>query len=220
MQITAELLEEITRQVLCAVRRQTADPRPTALLFGDPACWNTLTERFVLADKADYQGTIEPFALLLIDGITGAELADAACGRDDSPLTRAVSDALCAGRPVYLAAEGLAHRACKETANPRYYAMLEDYVTRLSQFGVRVGTRAALAEQLGATVRDHAQKEPAASETGAVSGLVTAERAGRLARECGGRLVLAADVKLTPLAQDLLREKKIALEWQREETGC
>lgn len=68
--------------------------------------------------------------------ISCAQLCDMALGRDTTPAACAVSRALLAGRPVYLAEEGLPHRASQAAANPRYYAMLEDYVTRLTQFGV------------------------------------------------------------------------------------
>lgn len=67
-----------------------------------------------------------------------------ALGWDTTPAACTASRALLAGRPVYLTEKGLPHRASWAAANPRYYVMLEDYVTRLTQFGVRVAPWAEL----------------------------------------------------------------------------
>lgn len=49
------------------------------------------------------------------------------------------------------------------------------------------------------------------------TGLLTAEEARRLARTCGGTLRLGAGAILTPLARDVLREKKISVLTAKEE---
>ena len=122
-----------------------------------------------------------------------------------------------------LAEEGLPHRAHQATANPRYYAMWEDYVTRLTQYGVRVASQGELQRLMGApgpavpAAEPVHVPEPAAiceedrSGNEPFCGLLSAEEARRLARTCGGTLRLAPGAVLTPLARDVLREKKITL---------
>lgn len=157
----------------------------------------------------------------------GGQLCDMALGRDTTPAACAVSRALLAGKPVYLAAEGLPHRASRAAANPRYYAMLEDYVTRLTQFGVQVAPRAELERLLcgqsgkvpGVPEIPAAAPKRAAGETEAFCGVLTAEEARRLAKVCGGTLRLGPGAILTPLARDVLREKGVALT-RGEEAPC
>lgn len=49
------------------------------------------------------------------------------------------------------------------------------------------------------------------------TGLLTAEEARRLARSCGGTLRLGAGAIVTPLARDVLREKKISVQTPKED---
>lgn len=223
MEITPALLEAITRQVLLAMKNRCPQPAlPNALLFGDAAYWTAHTAQYTWTASTELQSPMASCTLLLIDGITAAELCDLAGGRDDTLLTNAASKALLTGKPVYLTTEGLPHRAYKETASPAYYAMLEEAVARLGSFGVRIGTREAILEQLlqsQNTPKAVTLTSPA-PQSDLVEGLVTAERARMLARDCGGRLRLAQSAKLTPLARDVLREKKIALDFPGEEAAC
>lgn len=218
MNVTPELLEEITRQVLAAVAGTAAPTAgPSALKVGGGCAPSVPGFRW--ADESEYKGDVSPYAMVFCAGVSGAQLCDMAMGRDTTPAACAVSKALLAGKPVYLAEEGLPHRACQSTANPRYYAMLEDYVTRLTQFGVRVAPRAELEQIMGAVSAPAAPAPVAAVPVAsapcckeeAFSGVLTAEKARQLARTCNGTLCLAPDAILTPLARDVLREKKITV---------
>ena len=226
MDVTPELLEEITRQVLVALSGQTPAAGPQALLVGGGG-WTPSVPGCRWAAESEYRGDISPYTMVLCGRISAAQLCDMALGRDTTPAACAVAKALLAGKPVYLAEEGLPHRACQSTANPRYYAMLEDYVTRLTQFGVRVAPRAELERLLcgqgepaaaakaplhGAACEPAVSCETAAPcEPAVVCGVLTAEEARRLAKTCGGSLCVAEGALITPLARDVLREKRITL---------
>ena len=216
MNVTPQLLEEITRQVLAALNAELPAAGPRGLLVGN-AGWTPSVPDCRWAEESEYQGDISPYTMVVCNQVSSAQLCDMALGRDTTPAACAVSKALLAGKPVYLAEEGLPHRASRATANPRYYAMLEDYVNRLTQFGVRIAPRAELERLLNGRQSTSAAPaktcEPAAVKTQseAYCGVMTAEEARRLARSCGGTLRLGAGAILTPLARDVLREKHITI---------
>lgn len=228
MDVTPQVLEEVTRRVLEALAGSLPQEEPKALLVGG-GDWMPQTAGLRWVDESDYQGDIGPYELVVCRQVSGAQLCDMALGRDTTPAACAVARGLLAGKPVYLAEEGLPHRAFRATANPRYYAMWEDYVTRLTQFGVRVAPRAELERLIGSPTLPAAQpvqrEEPCpqnqepADDKQVFHGLLSAEEARRLARTCGGTLRLGAGAVLTPLARDVLREKKIVLVTE-EGTPC
>jgi len=225
MEITRALLEEITRQVVAAMEAAPVSG-PRGLLLGGGS-WIPTVPELHWAGERDYQGEIAPFTLVLCRQVSAAQLCDMALGRDNTPVTCAVSKALLAGKPVYLAEEGLPHRASQATSNPRYYAMLENYVTQLAQFGVRTAPRAELEQLLRVPAAPAPQAAPACTrapaEEAACSelfcGVLTAEEARRLAHTCGGTLRLGETAILTPLARDVLREKQITL-LREEKASC
>ncbi len=226
MNVTPEMLEEITRRVLVALTAETPGAGPRGLLVGESA-WTPSAAGCLWAEEGEYRGDIAPYTMVVCRRVSSAQLCDMALGRDTTPAACAVSRALLAGKPVYLAAEGLPHRASRAAANPRYYAMLEDYVTRLTQFGVQVAPRAELERLLcgqsgkvpGVPEIPAAAPKRAAGETEAFCGVLTAEEARRLAKVCGGTLLLGPGAILTPLARDVLREKGVAL-MHGEEAPC
>lgn len=228
MNVTPEFLEEITRRVVAALTTGTPAAGPRGLLVGDSA-WIPSVPGCLWAEEGEYQGDISPYTMVVCRRISCAQLCDMALGRDTTPAACAVSKALLAGRPVYLAEEGLPHRASRAAANPRYYAMLEDYVTRLTQFGVRVAPQAELerflsgqnasAKVCGVSEAPVAAPEKSPMEADSFCGVLTAEEARRLAKVCGGTLRLGPGAILTPLARDVLREKRVALVYE-EEAPC
>lgn len=224
MNITPEFLEEITRQVVAALAAEMPASGPRGLLVGGGG-WMLAVPGLLWAEEAEYQGDITPYTMVVCRRIRCAELCDMALGRDTTPAACAVSKALLAGRPVYLAEEGLPHRASRAAANPRYYAMLEDYVTRLTQFGVRVAPQAELERLLSGQApaktapASPEPPEPAAGcagESEPFCGVLTAGEARRLAKTCGGTLRLGPGAILTPLARDVLRENRVALAYEEE----
>lgn len=222
MEVTPQVLEEITRRVLEALTSSLPAAGPKGLLVGGGS-WVPQVPGLDWAEESEYQGDIAPYSMVVCRQVTGAQLCDMALGRDSSPAACAVSRALLAGKPVYLAEEGLPHRVHQATANPRYYAMWEDYVTRLTQYGVRVASQGELQRLMGAPGPAVPAAEPVRTPEPAAAcvpdqagnepfcGLLSAEEARRLARTCGGTLRLAPGAVLTPLARDVLREKKITL---------
>lgn len=225
MNVTPEFLEEITRQVVAALTAGAPSAGPKGLLVGESG-WTPSVPGLCWAEEGEYRGDISPYTMVVCRRISCAQLCDMALGRDTTPAACAVSKALLAGRPVYLAEEGLPHRAFRAGANPRYYAMLEDYVTRLTQFGVRVAPQAELERLLsgqnapvkacGVSEVPAAVSEDPSAETEPFRGVLTAEEARRLAKTCGGTLRLGRGAILTPLARDVLREKRVALVCEEE----
>lgn len=226
MNVTPELLEEITRQVVAALTAGEPAGGPGGLLVGEGA-WTPSIPGYRWAEETEYRGDMDPYTVVVCRQVSCAQLCDMALGRDTTPAACAVSKALLAGKPVYLAEEGLPHRASQATANPRYYAMLEDYVTRLTQFGVRVAPQAELERLLSGQTPAKACAAPAspeplepvtgfAGEAESFCGVLTAEEARRLAKTCGGTLRLGPGAILTPLARDVLREKRVELVYEEE----
>ena len=229
MNVTPELLEEVTRQVLAALAGQMPAAGPAGLLVGTGE-WIPAVSGLRWEEEAGYQGDISPYTMVVCRQVSSAQLCDMALGRDSTPAACAVSKALLAGKPVYILEEGLPHRANQVTANPRYYAMLEGYVTQLAQFGVRVLSRAELERLLsGQPAPGNAPSAPLVpmpveahesaaepKESPVFCGVLTADEARRLAKTCGGTLRLGSGAILKPLAKDVLREKRIALLFEEE----
>ncbi len=213
MELTAELIECITRQVVAALGRQEeVASGPRALLVGN-GDWDALRSSYGLEGVEAYEtsGSLDAYDFVLLDDVAPALLADLALGRGSCPGARAVSEALLSGKGVYLAAEGLAHRRYQHQANPRYYAMLEEYTAQLGRFGVCVAPKGELVRKL-THVPSHAATEK--ENRVEAPGLLTAEEARKLCRSCGsgGVLQVAAGTVITPLARDVLREKNVSLE--------
>lgn len=230
MNVTPEFLEEITRQVVAALAAGAPAAGPKGLLVGESG-WTPFVPGLCWEEEGEYRGDVSPYAAVVCRRVSCAQLCDMALGRDTTPAACAVSKALLAGRPVYLAEEGLPHRAFRAGANPRYYAMLEDYVTRLTQFGVRVAPQAELERLLNgqnapaktcavpeapASSPERPSPERPSAEEEPFCGVLTAEEARRLAKTCGGTLRLGRGAILTPLARDVLREKRVTLVCEEE----
>lgn len=209
MEVTSQLLEEITRRVLAALGgEQTACISRGLLIGGGPE--EIPGGGYLWTGGEEYQGDIAPYALVVCVQVSTAQLCDMALGRDDTPATRAVSQALLAGKPVYLIQEGLPHRVSQATAAPSYYAVLEGYVQRLIQYGVQVVSRASLEQCL--SVPPTRARATGGEETAQVfHGVLTAAEARRIAQNGPATLRLARGAILTPLARDILRENQIPL---------
>lgn len=210
MEVTPRLLEEITRRVLTALgEEQSAVGIPRGLLIGSSPDKPHSTG-YLWTELEQYQGDITPYALVVCTQVSIAQLCDMALGRDDTPASQAVSQALLAGKAVLLTEEGLPHRICHATANPGYYAMLEDYVQQLMRYGVQVVPRSGLEQRLSALpVQSQATGGKEAAQL--FHGVLTADEARRIALDSPTALRLARGAILTPLARDILREKQIPL---------
>lgn len=219
MNVTPELLEKITRQVVAVLTAGESAGGLEGLLVGGSA-WIPSAPGYRWIEEKECREDISPYVMVVCRQISCAQLCDMAMGRDTTPAACAVSKALLADKPVYLVEEGLPHRASQATANPRYYAMLEDYVSRLTQFGVRVVSRAELERLLCVQSSPAKASGPQGTavpfaghtaETEFFNGVMTAEEARRLVKTCGGTLRLGRGAILTPLARDVLREKQVEL---------
>ena len=152
--------EHLVQEVLAEVRRRQSADRPAALLIGD-------------APAGDYgwqyirQGE---HAAVLIGSMTAAELLHFP--------DEASAEALLAGKPVYVAQEGLRYRGYSRTANRALWSRL-------------LGAERSM-KQLGVQFLNAEQKK-----------LLTADEVRRRLREG-----LPIEGRLTPLARDLLEGKK------------
>lgn len=220
MEATPELISQITSMVLAALNAEQAPcagVQPVLVAAGDTAPF--AAAGLPCAGIDAYDGAAEPFSAVVFTEASTALLADMAIGRDASKAACACSKALLAGVPVYVAAEGLAHRRCHDTAQARYYALLEGYVQRLEQYGVVVAPLTEVVARLAASAGTGTsggvaacRRASAADEPG-IDGLITASRAEDLARTGVKEVSLRASAKLTPLARDVLRDHDIALRW-------
>lgn len=226
MELTAELMEQVIREVLRRMDTAStpacpAPQRPRALVLGDlPGAGAALFSRYTLESAEHYEGDICPYAWVLVTRLTGGGLADLALGRDDSPSLRAVADALLTGKPVWVLPDALCHRAHSKTASSAYYQMLEGYVRRLETFGVRVGPLSELEQSLqepAAAARQTACPRQEASPAAPVGKkLITARDAQELVKGGGGSVCLAKGTLITPSARDVFSSARVQITFGKE----
>lgn len=210
MEITPELIEQIARQVIQGMNTEVAgESLPQALFLGDIKAAGELVRQYRLDSEAEYAACpdIVPYQLVIIGELTNAQLADIATGRDNAPFTHAVVSALLAGKPVYLLPGALRFRACKQTAPPAFYKLLERYVRRLEEFGVQIKPVC----QIAGAAQPPQKSAEADAEKVQKPGVLTAAKAAELLKSGSGELYLAQGTVITPLARDVLRGRKIRM---------
>lgn len=220
MDVTPELIERIAQMVADALGTDSAAApaveAPAVLAIGSGAA-ALVPPTCRVASIEEYAGSCAAYAAVVVGEMSCALLADVALGRDASKGACAVMHALLEGVPVYVLAEGFAHRAYRATANPRLYAQLEGYVEHLSHLGARVmgapALAAALAAQIGSAQKGAAPEAPEARPVADVEGFLSAAGAQDLVRSGATRLSVAPGAVVTPLARDVLREHGVTLEY-------
>lgn len=216
MEVTPELIERIAGMVTAALANTEAPADAPCVLAIGPGAAGVVPSGSRVAGIDAYQGSCAPFKAVVLTEVSCALLADMALGRDASKPACAVAHALLEGVPVYVLADGLAHRAYRASANPRFYAQLEGYVERIGQFGVRVADApavlAALESQLAPAPRGTAAPVAAAAAPAAdIEGLLSAREAQDLIARGISSATVAPGAVVTPLARDVLREHGVEL---------
>ena len=84
MEVTPQVLEEITRRVLEALTSSLPAAGPKGLLVGGGS-WVPQVPGLDWAEESEYQGDIGPYSMVVCRQVTGAQLCDMALGRDSSP---------------------------------------------------------------------------------------------------------------------------------------
>ena len=189
MQVTPELIEMITSQVMRGLRAEHAEEicRPKLLILGEKCAASCLSGQFVLESvlEVDKRLSVADYEAMVITQMDTQLLTDIA--------------------------QGLCH--CKHTANARYYQMFVEYLKKLESFGVTVLPMEKICQEFSTkeagtqkiSIRE--AKKPQTKETV----LFTADRARAFARTGEMTLRVAEGTLITPLAKDVLREKKIEL---------
>lgn len=227
MQASPELIELITKQVMECVKSANScqESRPGLLVFGEPGSAACLSGRFAVktADEKTERISLSDYEKILITRLDTELLTDLALGICRGKRAGAVSEALLLGKSVYIAEEGISFLQYRHTANARYYQLFVEYLKKLESFGMTVLPMEQISHLLSGKEtcgEDTAEKEQKQSQTEKRSqikggGLFSADMARKYA--AGGEKVLRVrkGTLLTPLAKDILREKKIELIYEK-----
>lgn len=216
MQITPELMEVITRQVMQALHVTQSDSgcRPSVLVLGEKEDALCLSGQFHLETPDSVQEvTVAEYEAIVITQLNTELLSDIAQGLCRCAGAGAVSEALFLGKAVYVAEEGVAFLKYKHTANARYYQMFLEYLKKLESFGIKVLPMEKICQDFSVKETGNMEicEKPEKREEKKASGLFSADMARTFIRSGETTLRLAKGTLLTPLAKDVLREKKIEL---------
>lgn len=204
--ITKEVLKVLSQTNIASVDcNGNVDKRPLALVIGDTDALPSFAgEKYRFSDLENYKGDISCFDCVFIASLTFAQLADCALGRDSTPASCAVIKALLSGKKVYLLESALPHRAFKETADRKFYAMLEGYVNSLRSFGVEFIREQWFGKNLN---KD-------AIEDNSVDKVITEKIAISLCENCTGGIVkLRRGTVITPSAKDIFNHSEVKVEF-------
>ena len=203
--ITKEVLKVLSDNKIVSDACGKIDSRPLALLIGEKEKLPSFAaEKYKFAPLDDYKGDITCFECVFIAKLSFSQLADCALGRDSCAASCAVIQALLNGKKVYLLESALPHRAYRETADRKFYAMLEGYVNTLRSFGVEF-----IREQwFGKNLNKDAIEDNTADK------VITEKIAVALCEKCSGGIVkLRKGTVITPSAKDIFNHSEIKVEF-------
>ncbi len=204
--ITKEVLKVLSENKIASVDGNgNVDKRPLALVAGDVSSLPKFAaDKYRFADIDAYKGDISCYDCLFIASLSFSQLADCALGRDSGPILCAFIQALLNGKKVYLLESALPHRAYKETADRKLYAMLEGYVNTIRSFGVEVIREQWFGKNLN---KD-------AIEDNSVDKVITEKLALSLCDKCSGGIVrLRRGTVITPSAKDIFNHSEVKVEF-------
>lgn len=220
MQVTPELIEMITKQVMQALKSEHTDNtcRPKLLILGEKKEALCLSGQFALESAAEAEGMLSAadYEGIVITQMDTALLSDIAQGLCRCSGARTVSEALFLGKAVYVAEEGVSFLKYKHTANARYYQMFVEYLKKLESFGVTVLSMEKICQAFSPKEtgsREVSAKSEEKTQTKA-AGLFSADMARAFVRTGETTLRVAQGTLITPLAKDVLRDKKIKLVYE------
>ncbi len=204
--ITKEVIKLLADNKIASVDcNGNVDKRPLALVVGDcGALPGFAGEKYRFESIEKYEGDISPFDAVFIAELSMAQLADCALGRDSGAVSCAVCKALLNGKKVYLLESALPHRAYKETADRKFYAMLEGYVNTLRSFGVEFIREQWFGKNLN---KD-------AIEDNSVDKVITEKLAVSLCeKSADGFVRLRKGTVITPSAKDIFNHSQITVQF-------
>ena len=204
--ITKEVLKVLSQNKIASVDKNgDIDKRPFALVIGD--CGNLpsfAAEKYRFENIEKYNGDISCYDAVFVARLSCSELADCALGRDSSAVPCAVSKALLCGKKVFLLESALPHRAYRETADRKFYSMLEGYVNTLRTFGIELIREQWYGKNLN---KD-------AIEDNSVDKVITEKIALKLCEDAADSVVrLKKGTVITPSAKDVFNHSQITVQF-------
>ena len=222
MDITPQLIEQITQQVL----KLTGQPSvgcancnaPKLLVVGPTdALPAALKEKYCLCTVENYgkDGDITAYEAVILTGLTNAQLCDIALGRDSQPATCAVIKALLLEKKVIRLPHILPYRQVSPTkGNSGIYQTLEGYRNKLKAYGVLTRSPEQLLEALeGRKAPEMPKGQAGPSPVAGKRSVISAREAQELVKSAQGGLVeIPAGALVTPLARDVFRSAKVDIQ--------
>lgn len=227
MQASPELIELITKQVMECVKSVNScrESRPGLLVLGDAGLASCLSGQYALETPDENAQSIEiaDYEKIVITRLDTELLSDLALGICRETRAGAVSEALLLGKSVYIAEEGISFLQYRHTANARYYQLFVEYLKKLESFGITVlpmeqichllaGKDTCEEEKTEKEQKQYKKEQKAPFTEGGK--LFSADMARKYAAGGEKVLCLTKGTLLTPLAKDILREKKIELVYE------
>lgn len=222
-----QIVDLVARQVLAAVGRACPDGgpqqdgRPRMLVVG-PAGSTVpaqLCRNAVRLELSDYQTNrnILRYDFLVITGLSTAQLADIALGRETDDGVCAVLQALLSGIDVYMLESALSFRQYAGKGSTALYHVLEGYARTLGVFGVKLvdprPAPAAPPEPKPPRFQAPAMEPPRGTAVPNAGRLITEDGAAALLKS-GSPVRIPAGSIVTPLARDLLSRSGVELIWE------
>lgn len=204
--VTKEVMKALSQGGIAGISQNgNVDARPLALVIGDKKCLPSFAaDKYRFADMESYKGDISPFDCVFIAELTCAELADCALGRDCRTVPCAVTNALLCGKKIYLLESALPHRKHKDTANRKFYSVMEGYVNTLRSYDIEL-----IREQwYGRNLNRNAIAD------NSVDKVITEKLAISLCEKAAdGKVCLKRGTVITPSAKDIFNHSEIKVEF-------
>lgn len=204
--ITKEVIKILGETKLASIDScGNVDKRPLALVIGEVSSLPAFAgEKYRFADIDSYKGDISCYDCVFVASLSLAQLADCALGKDSCAVCCAVAKAFLNGKKVYILESALPHRPYKETADRKFYSMLEGYVNTLRSFGAELIREQWFGKNLN---KD-------AIEDNSVDKVITEKLALSLCEKASTGVVhLRKGTVLTPSAKDIFNHSEVKVEF-------
>lgn len=131
--------KEVIRQ-LQQIKTKTNLEKTPVLVLGDIELLNESDNKKDYYTIEDYieNDNMEKYEYVIITQIANYQLCDISLGRDNTPFTCAIQKSLLLGKDIYLMEEALVFRNFIQTSNSKLYNLLEAYVSKLEEFGIKI----------------------------------------------------------------------------------
>lgn len=214
------LIQKIMEEVIKTLSEQGACVRPEQegmsrmLVIGDfKDVPMEEQSKYILTGIEDYEQykNIRRYARIFITELSLTDLSDIALGRDASPASCAVVNALLRGIDVAIAEKALWHRKIAGKGSAKLYSVIENNVRQLESYGVKIMMEpktVVVAEPKPPKFNPAPVKVPKGSMKPNANRLITESIALEMVKENSACVCVAKNAIITPSAWDIFGKNK------------